>query len=238
MARAMALGWARPVVCADPLRARAEALAAETGGSALASNAEVAQQADIVVLCHKPAQLADVAGDLAPHARVVLSILGGVALADVRAAYPDAEVYRVMPSTPVELRQGVVLLAEDATPAAHRDEVRALLGELGTLVELPEHQVDAAMNLMSCAPAYDALIAEAQIEAGVRRGLPPALATTMVIETMAGTAALLRAKDGDTRGVREAVTSPGGSTARGLAALERGGVRAAFHDAIDAVLDG
>ena len=233
----MAVGWGREVVVSDPDRERAGGLVDAVGGTMCGSNAEVAEAADIVVLCHKPAQLREVAAEVHGRAPVVISILGGVPIADVRAAYPDAEVYRAMPSTPVELRQGVVVLAATDAPGIHRDTVRGLLAELGTLVELPEHQVDAAMQLMSCGPAYGALVAEAQIDAGVRRGLAPDIAARMVIETMAGTAALLRERGGDTRAVRAAVTSPGGLTARGLAALERGGIRAAFHDAIDAVLD-
>lgn len=236
MARAMALGWGRPVLCADPIAERARRLAEETGGEALGSNAEVAERADLVVLCHKPAQLTEVAADVAPHARLVASILGGVPLAELRAAYPGQAVARLMPSTPVALRQGVVVLAAAGADPVD-DRVRDLFAELGTLVELPEQQVDAAMNLMSCAPAYWALLAEAQIDAGVRRGLAPDVATEMVLATMAGSAALLRQPGADTKAVREAVTSPGGSTARGLAALERAGVRGAFHDAIDAVLD-
>lgn len=238
MARAMARGWGQPVMCADPVPGLADALAVELGGEALATNAEVAQRSELVVLCHKPAQLEAVAAEIAPHARVIVSILGGVPLASLRAAYPNAEVFRALPSTPVELRQGVVLLAEDETELIHRAAVVELLEQLGTLVQLPERLVDPAMNLMSCAPAYVALVAEAQIDAGVRRGLSPDMATEMVIETLAGTAALLRHQGGDTRAVRRAVTSPGGITARGLAALERGGVRAAFDDAIDSVLDG
>ena len=237
MARAMARGWGRPVLCTDPLAERAQALAAELGGEALATNAEVAERAELVVLCHKPAQLAEVAAEVAPRARLVASILGGVTLADLRAAYPEQPVVRLMPSTPVALRRGVVVLASDAGAPAPDGRVRDLFAELGTLVELPERQVDAAMNLMSCAPAYWALVAEAQIDAGVRRGLAPDVATEMVLATMAGSAALLAEPGSDTKAVREAVTSPGGSTARGLAAMERGGVRAAFHDAIDAVLD-
>ena len=91
------------------------------------------------------------------------------------------------------------------------------------------------MGLMSCAPAFWALVAEAQVDAGVRHGMPSERAAELVVQTMAGTAALLRHRGHDTLAVRRQVTSPGGSTARGLDALERGGVRAAFSDAIDAV---
>ena len=237
MARAMARGWDRPVLVTDALHERAHALAAETGGQALATNAEVAEQADLVLLCHKPPGLAAVAAEVAPHAKAVASILGGVPLADLKAAYPGRPVYRVLPSTPVEVRQGAVILAADEEQDAALDaDVRALLAELGTLVELPDALVDVAMGLMSNAPAYYALVAEAQIDAGVRRGLTPDQAARLVVQTMAGTAELLKQAEFDTLAVRRAVTSPGGSTARGLDALERGGVRAAFSDALDAIL--
>ena len=236
MARALALGWGEPVLCTDPVAGRAQQLAAETGGSAVDGARAVAAEADVVFICHKPAQLEAVAAELDGAARLVVSILGGVSHATVAAAYPSSEVYRVMPSTPVELRQGVVVLAQSGD-GPNRKQVAALLARLGTLIELPESQIDAAMNLMSCGPAYMALVAEAQIDAGVRRGLPVDAAAEMVTATMAGTAALLAARGGDTLALRRAVASPGGLTARGLAALERGGIRAAFDDAIDSVLD-
>ncbi|MFA9273197.1 MAG: pyrroline-5-carboxylate reductase family protein, partial [Baekduiaceae bacterium] len=111
-----------------------------------------------------------------------------------------------------------------------------LVEELGTAVRLPEAQIDVGMGLMSNAPAYMALVAEAQIDAGVRAGLPVHVAQELVVRTMGGTAALLAHKDFDTLAVRREVTSPGGSTARGLDALERAGLRTAFSDALDAVL--
>lgn len=239
MARAMARGWGRPVLCSDALPGRAQALATETGGEAIASNAELARRADVVVLCHKPAQLAEVAQEVGAEAKAVVSILGGLKLEDLRAAYPGRPVLRLLPSTPVEVRQGVVLLADDGTAELDSDlgrAVAALVAELGVAVRLPESQVDIAMGMMSNAPAYMALVAEAQIDAGVRAGLPADLAAQLVVQTMAGTAALLEHKDYDTLAVRREVTSPGGSTARGLDALERGGLRAAFSDALDAVL--
>ncbi len=240
MARALARGWGRPVLCADPVAERARALAQELGGEALASNAEVAQRAELVILCHKPAQLRDVAAEVAPHARAVVSILGGVACAAVEEVYPERPVYRFIPSLPVEVRQGAVV---QARPGAERPggaemdaAVAALFAELGTLVVLDDSLVDLATALMSCAPAYVALVAEAQIDAGVRRGMPAAQGAELVVQTLAGTAELLRRRDYDTLAVRREVSSPGGLTARGLDALERGGIRAAFSDALDAVL--
>ena len=217
--------------------ARGLALATEVDGEAVASNVELAQRAELVVLCHKPAQLESVAAEVAPHARAVVSILAGTPLAQVKAAYPDRPVYRVLPSTPVEVRQGAVILAADESQTPILDEqVRELFGELGTLVVLDDPLIDVAMGLMSNAPAYYALVAEAQVDAGVRRGIPARQASELVVQTMAGTAELLRRRDYDTLAVRRAVTSPGGSTARGLDALERGGLRAAFSSAMDAIL--
>jgi pyrroline-5-carboxylate reductase len=241
MARALARGWERPVVCADPVRERALALAEEVGGRALESNAEVAAAADLVVLCHKPAQLEQVAAEAAPGAKAVASILAATPLAALRAAYPDRPLYRFIPSLPVEVRQGAVVQAADPEPA-HDDAgldaaVSALFAELGTLVVLDDAMLDVATGLMSCSPAYVALVAEAQIDAGVRRGIPAADGARLVVQTLAGTAELLRRRGNDTLQVRREVASPGGLTARGLDALERGGLRAAFSHALDAVLD-
>ncbi|HEY4428040.1 MAG TPA: pyrroline-5-carboxylate reductase dimerization domain-containing protein [Solirubrobacteraceae bacterium] len=238
MARAMARGWGRPLVCADPIAERARSLAAEVGGDALAGNAEVAERADLVILCHKPAQLADVAAEVAPAARAVASILALTPLAALREAYPDRPVHRFIPSLPVEVRQGAVVQAAGGGGGDERDgAVADLFAELGTLVVLEERLVDIAMGLMSCAPAYVALVAEAQIDAGIRKGIPAAQGAELVVQTLAGTAELLRRRGNDTMAIRREVASPGGVTARGLDALERGGVRAAFSDALDAVLE-
>ena len=237
MARGLARGWGRPLICTDVIADRARALAEEVGGEAVDSGAEVARRADLVFLCHKPAQLQAVAADVAPHAKAVASILAATPLAHVKAAYPDRPVYRVLPSTPVEVRQGAVILAADDEQDAQLDaQVRELLAELGTLVVLDDALVDVAMGLMSNAPAYYALVVEAQVDAGVRHGLTPDQAARLVVQTMAGSAELLRRQDFDTLAMRRAVTSPGGSTARGLDALERGGVRGAFSAALDAIL--
>lgn len=237
MARALARGWGEPVLCTDVVRERAEALAAEVGGEAVGSNAELAERAELVVLCHKPAQLEEVAAEVGRSPRVVASILGATPRAAVQAAYPGSAVFRLMPSVPVEVRQGVVCHVPDpdADPDLER-QVLDLFGRLGTVFPVEEHLVDVAMGVMSVAPAYVALLVEAQVDAAVKQGLPAPVAGAMFVEVLAGTAALLRARDLDTLAVRREVTSPGGSTARGLAALERGGVRAAFSQAMEAVL--
>ncbi len=237
MARALARGWMLPVLCTDPYVERARSLAQEVGGEALGSGAEVAERADLIVLCHKPAQLRSVAEELAGSKAAVASILAATPLEDLCSAYPGRPVYRFMPSLPVEVRHGAIVQAAAPEQDPPLDsEVSELFASLGTLVVLDEPLMDIAMGLMSCAPAYVALVAEAQIDAGVRRGIPAAQGAELVVQTLAGTAELLRRRGNDTMAVRREVSSPGGSTARGLDALERGGLRAAFSDALDAVL--
>jgi len=237
MAVALARGWGEPVLVHDLFAPRAEALVAELGGEVTGSAAELAQAADVVVLCHKPQGLERVATSLGGAAKGVISILGGVPLAALRAAYGGTPVVRMLPSVPVEVRQGVSCHARDGDADARLEALALeLFGRVGTVVTVDEAQIDVAMGLMSNAPAYIALIAEAQIDAGVRAGLPADVAGRLVGANLAGTAALLQARNMDTLAVRRSVTSPGGSTARGLAALEHAGLRAAFDDAMQAVL--
>ena len=238
MAAALVRGWGEPVLLADPLLDRAEALAAEVGGEALPSNAEVAERADVVVLCHKPAQLTDIAREIDGTAGAVVSILGGVPVTAVEAAYPGVPAYRFMPNVAAAVRRGVFCYspgerAGDGPEAA----ILELFGRLGRVMPLTEQLLEPATALMGCGPAFFALAVEGLADAGVKHGLGPEEAAAMAIETMAGTAALLTA-DPDARALRMRVTSPGGSTARGLAALERGGVRAALEAAVDAVVRG
>ncbi len=237
MALALARGWGEPVMVQDLFRPRAEALVAEVGGEIAESPAALAQACEVVILCHKPQGVERVATAIGGNAKGVISILGGVPLAALRAAYGGTPVVRMLPSVPVEVRQGVSCHARDRDADAELEALALdLFGRVGTVVTVDEGQIDVAMGLMSNAPAYVALIAEAQIDAGVRAGLPADVAGELVGANLAGSAALLQARKMDTLAVRRSVTSPGGSTARGLAALERAGLRTAFDDAMQAVL--
>jgi pyrroline-5-carboxylate reductase len=236
MARALARGWGDPVLVSDGGSGRAKALAQELGGEAFDSNVEVADRADLVVLCHKPKQFEQVSSELAGHVKAVASVLAGIDSAHLRSAY-RVPVFRIIPNTPVEVRRGVMCYAPESEVDSRLEaDVLELFGRLGTVVKVPETLMGPAGALMGVGPAYQALLAEAQVDAGVRGGLAAPLAGRLVAETMAGTAALLETRDYDTLAIRREVTSPGGTTARGLAALERGGVRPAFQEAFDAVL--
>ncbi len=237
MASALARGWGEPVICTDAIPARAQALVAEVGGEVLTSNAALADRADVVFLCHKPEQLAEVAAEVADReeGRAIVSILGGTPLSALRAAYPSQPVTRLMPNVAAEVKQGVICMASESDSPAG---LRELLQRAATVVELPEKQMEIATAVMGVGPAYVSLFIEAQVDAAVRLGMPPDLAARLATATAAGTAALLAEHGYDTLAIRRMVTSPGGSTARGLAALEDGGLRAAFQAAAQAVVHG
>jgi pyrroline-5-carboxylate reductase len=237
MASALARGWGEPVLCTDVAHERAEALVAEVGGEVLASNAALADRADVVFLCHKPEQLDAVAAEVADREEggAIVSILGGVPLAALRSAYPGQKVTRLMPNVAVEVGRGTICMAAESEPP---EGLQELLQRAATVVELPERQMEVATAVMGVGPAYVSLFVEAQVDAAVRLGMPPELAARLATETAAGTAELLARHGYDTLGIRRMVTSPGGSTARGLAALEHGGLRAAFQAAAQAVVHG
>lgn len=232
MAGAIARAWAGQwgqMLFFDADGEKARKLAGDVGGQAVGSNAELAELADVVLLAVKPNALEQAAGDLA-GAGAVISILGATPLEKVEAAFPEAEVGRVMPNLAVEVGGGVLCIA-----GTFGAEVREKLGLLGHVIELPDSQFDLATALMGCSPAYFALVAEALVEAGVKEGLEEGLAEKMVVEAAAGTGALMRVRR--PADLRIAVTSPGGSTEAGLEALDREGAREAFAAAVRASLE-
>ena len=238
MASALARGWGDPIACTDAVPGKAEALANELGGRAFASNAELAREADVLFLCHKPDQLDAVAAQLEGNEgeATIVSILAGVTLDALRRAYPSARgVVRLMPNVAVEIGRGVVCWAAESDAD---ERVRTLLERVATVVEVPERLIEVATAIQGVGPAYVSLFVEAQVDAAVRLGMPPQLAAELATATTEGSAALLAARDFDTLALRRAVTSPGGVTARGLAALEAGGLRDAFHAAADAATHG
>jgi pyrroline-5-carboxylate reductase len=239
MASALARGIGEPVLVADVDAGKAEALAAELGGESLASNAELAERADVVVLCHKPKQLAEVAEQVGGRAKVVVSILAATDTAALEAAYPGVPVYRFIPNIPAEVHQGVLCYVPGrlASDGPER-EILELFGRAGAVIPLDsEPLIEPAMALMSCGPAFMALVAESFADAGVAYGLVRDQALRMTVETMAGTAAYLREHAYGTEAVKARVATPGGTTERGLIALEQRGLGDVCRAAVDAVVE-
>jgi pyrroline-5-carboxylate reductase len=236
MAGALARGWNEPVLVADIDSDRARALAEAVGGEVADSNAELAEQADVIVLCHKPAQLEEVASEIRDAARAIVSILGGVPVAAVEDAYPGKPVYRFMPNQAAEVRRGVSCYVAGSRAAEGPErEILDLFGRVGPVVPLPEAQMETATAVMSCAPAWFALVAEALIDAGVAHGLEREEAERLVAATVAGTGSMLADAGLSPAELRRRVTSPGGLTERGTRVLEEAGIRAAFDAAVGVV---
>jgi pyrroline-5-carboxylate reductase len=237
LAWALARGWGRPLRVADLRQERAEALVAEVGGEVCRSNRELAMKSELVVLCTEPGALRAVASDLLDSASPVASPLTNVTLEQLRAACPGRPLFRLMPNLAVEVGHGVIGWAEPVdNPPELSVRVRDLFAEIGFIAEVSESLIPPLNAVAGVATAYVALLIEAHVDAGVRRGLPQELASQLAVLAFRGGAELVAARQMDTLGVRRAVTTPGGYTARGLAALEAAGVRSAFQAAIDAVM--
>jgi pyrroline-5-carboxylate reductase len=239
MATALARGIGEPVLVTDVDAPKAQALAAELGGEAVGSNAELAERADAVVLCHKPNQLTEVAEQVAGRARTVISILAATTTAQLEEAYPGVPVYRFIPNIPAEVRRGVLCYVPGSRAAEGPEgEVLELFGRAGAVIRLDDEPlIEPAMALMSCGPAFMALVAESFADAGAAHGLDRDDAVLMVVETMGGTAAYLAQHGYDTEAVKVRVATPGGTTEQGLIRLEQRGVREVCRAAVDAVVE-
>jgi pyrroline-5-carboxylate reductase len=239
MASALARGIAEPVLVHDVDEAKAKALAEELGGEAVGSNAELAERADALVLCHKPKQLEEVASQVNGRARVVVSILAATSTEQISAVYPGASIYRFIPNIPAEVRRAVLCYVPG--PGAEEgpeEEILELFGRTGTVIRLDDEPlIEPAMALMACGPGFLALVAETFAEAGAAHGLDPADAMRMVVETMGGTADYLAQHGYDGPALRTRVATPGGTTERGLIALEERGLRDVTRAAVDAVVE-
>jgi pyrroline-5-carboxylate reductase len=238
MATALARGIGEPVLVYDVDPAKASALAEALGGEAVGSNAELAERADVVVLCHKPKQLEEVAAEVGT-APAVISILAATTTEQVSAAYPGASIYRFIPNMNTDVRRGVLCYVPGpGASEGPEDEILALMGRAGAVIRLADEPlIEPAMALMSCGPAFMALVAESFAEAGIAHGLDPDDAMRMVVETMGGTADYLARHDYDGPGLRARVATPGGVTEKGLITLEERGLRDVCRAAVDTVVE-
>jgi pyrroline-5-carboxylate reductase len=221
---------------------RVQELAERHGITATSANAEAAAGAALVVIAVKPqdldALLAEVAGVLTLE-QTVLSVAAAMPTASIERRLADGvPVVRAMPNTPSTVHEGMAGLCAGAH--ASDDNVRLAeeaLAHLGAVARVPESAMDAVTAVSGSGPAYFALLAEAMIEAGILLGLSREISTQLVVQTMYGTAKQLRDERIHPVELREAVTSPGGTTIAAIRELEIAGVRAAFLNAIQAAME-
>lgn len=247
MATALARGWLQsgrlsPAAClaSDPLPAAREAFQRDTGLPATTDNAAVVEFADLLVLAVKPqtmpALLAEVQVGVARRRPLVVSIAAGVSLAALHDGLgADTRLIRVMPNTPCLV--GASASAFAAGKHASGDDValvQALLDDVGRAFRVPESQLDAVTGLSGSGPAFVYLVIEALSDGGVRVGLPRDVATALAAQTVLGAARMVLETGQHPGALKDAVTSPGGTTIAGLHELERGAARAAFMNAVEA----
>ncbi|TFV63002.1 UNVERIFIED_ORG: pyrroline-5-carboxylate reductase [Bacillus sp. AZ43] len=201
--------------------------------------AGAAGRARVLLLAVKPQDIDGLLGRLAEHVdpgHLVVSIAAGVPTARIEAALPaGVPVVRVMPNTPALVDEGMSVLSAGAHAGEeHLDEAEALLAAVGRVRRVPESQQDAVTALSGSGPAYFFYLVEAMVDAGILLGLPRALAVDLIVQTALGSAVMMRDSGEHPVQLREAVTSPGGTTIAAVRELERHGVRAALIAAIEA----
>jgi len=212
------------------------ALAAQSGIIEAQSPAELLDGADTLVLACKPQQLAtlDPALQELSSGRLLISILAGKRLAQLAEAFPKARnVVRTMPNTPGQIGAGITAWSSLAPlPPDDRRTLEDLLGALGEVVAVEESQLDAVTALSGSGPAFVFEFAAALREGGISAGLSPEIAARLALETLLGSARLLKESALDPETLRDQVTSPNGTTFAGLRQLEARGFRSAIRETI------
>jgi len=211
----------------------------ERYGVAVVSNRDAAAKADTIALVVKPQDMADVLDDIAPALRpgqLLVSLAAGITTAFIESRVPDGvAVVRVMPNTPALVDEGMAAISPGShCDESHLAEAESLMASTGKVIRVPEKQMDAVTAISGSGPAYIFFVVESMIEAGVHLGLPRSTATELVVQTLVGSAAMLRETGTHPVVLREQVTSPGGTTASALRELEVHRVRAAFLAAMEA----
>lgn len=216
---------------AAELAERHHGITAIAGEEEPENNKQAATGSGVVILGVKPVGTADLAreigGSLAPDT-IVISVAAAVSIEQLEAALPAGQpVIRTMPNTPAKLGRGVVSVSPGTSCSAQQLQLaKDLLSAVGTVVEIPEEQVDALSAISGSGPAYAFYLAEAMAAAGVELGLDPELSLLLARETVAGAGFMLAEPGADPTALRKAVTSPNGTTERAIATFDERGLPA------------
>ena len=230
------------VMASDVRPERLDQLAAAMSIHTSNDNAVAARFGEVIVLAVKPQDLDGLlweVGPLVQSSQIVVSIAAGVPLQRIEAAlHEQVPVVRVMPNTPCLISEGMAVLALGShATRAHEELVLRIFRAVGQAITMAESYLDAVTALSGSGPAFVSVVIEALSDAGVRVGLPRDVATQLAIQTVLGTARLLRETGQHPARLKEMVTSPGGTAIAGVHALERAGLRAALIDAVVAATE-
>jgi pyrroline-5-carboxylate reductase len=235
-------GWAPADVLVTARRPERAQELRDRYGIESVTNAEAAKRADTLILAVKPQDMAALLDELAPHVtvdRLVISAAAGVPTAFFEERLTGGiAVVRVMPNTPVLVDEGMSVLSAGAhATEAHLARAEAVFKPVGKTLRVPEKQQDAATALSGSGPAYFYYLVEAMTDAGILLGLPRAQAHDLIVQSAIGAAVMLRDSGEHPVKLREAVTSPAGTTISAIRELENHGVRAALLAALEAARD-
>ena len=225
------------IIVGEPFEARRTSLVEDLGVEATASNKEAISGSDIIVLAVKPQRLDSVAAELKGvlnSQQTILSIMAGVKMHSIGLKLGHTKLIRVMPNTPAQISKGISAWhASDDVDQTTLDFVASMLNAIGDELKFSvEKNIDIATALSGSGPGYVFVMIEALSDAGVELGLPVHVAQHLASQTVLGSAALQRESGKHPAELRNMVTSPGGTTAAGLAALENGGFRAIIAEAV------
>ena len=248
MAQAIVKGWngtplqeAEEVLAYAPNREKLENNAKKLGFTPAASAPDLVEKSDWVILACKPYQVEGVLAEVKDSlkSKVLLSIALGWNYARFQEVLgPGQRVRYVMPSTPAEVGEGVFLLEEEHNLTETEEEIsRLLFAGLGRVMVLPSRLMGIGGSISGCGPAFADMIIEAFGDAAVKYGLPRQTAYELVSQMLLGAAKLQRDTGRHPAELKDAVCSPGGSTIRGVTALEAHGLRSACQAAVDAVMN-
>jgi pyrroline-5-carboxylate reductase len=235
-------GWhADQIIATDRRLERQHELTTKYGIKMLENTAAVAE-AETVILVVKPQDMNDLLNEISQAIKpgaLVVSLAAGIDTAFIESRLPEGvAVVRVMPNTPAQVDEGMAAISPGShSNQDHLDRVTEILSATGRVITVPERYQDAVTAISGTGPAYLFFVVEAMIEAGVHLGLPRDTATELVVQTMLGSAKLLRETGEHPTVLRERVTSPGGTTAAAVRELEDHKVRAAFLRAMEAARD-
>ncbi len=222
------------LVLADADCQKAQALAQQVGAS-VATNQEIAATCPVIVLGVKPQILRRVAEEIAPmlpSETVVVSMAAGVTLETLKELLGPRPLIRIMPNTPVQVGEGLILYAMDGVNLHQEQDFLQLFAQGGKLVALEEKQMDAGTALSGCGPAFVYLFIEALADGAVTCGLPRQTALELAAGTVLGSAKTVLETGIHPGALKDAVCSPGGSTIEGVHALEQNGFRGAAMEAV------
>ncbi len=230
----------KDIVVADANIVGLAAFAEETGVER-ASNVEAAAGSEVVLIAVKPFAVEEILQEISTHVtreQVIVSVAAGVTIRQIAAKLEnEVPIVRAMPNTPSLVCTGATAISRGkSTSDESVERVRSIFEAVGQVIEVSEQQMDAVTGVSGSGPAYVCVMVEALIDAGVNAGLSRADARLLAVQTVYGTAKMMLETGKHPAELKEAVTSPGGTTIAGLAALERGGFRAALLDAVDAAI--